>query len=115
MNLLLPLLLFSVAFMVPHSVIYGQVQVDEIAANSPAARAEIVVGDTILEVNGKQVNSVGDLQRYIQLNLGQGSTEVAATGRRRRDWRCRENGLADGGPPELSFLAGDTDGRAGVH
>ena len=74
MNLLLPLLLFSVAFMVPHSVIYGQVQVDEIAANSPAARAEIVVGDTILEVNGKQVNSVGDLQRYIQLNLGQAIT-----------------------------------------
>ncbi len=74
MNLLLPLLLFSVAFMVPHSVIYGQVQVDEIAANSPAARAEIVAGDTILEVNGKQVNSVGDLQRYIQLNLGQAIT-----------------------------------------
>ena len=71
MNLLLPLLLFSVAFMVPHSVVYGQVQVEEIAANSPAARAEIFAEDTILEVNGNQVNSVGDLQRHIQLNLGQ--------------------------------------------
>ena len=71
MNLLLPLLLFSVAFMVPHNVIYGQVQVDEVAANSPADRAGIVTGDTILEVNGKQVNNIGDLQRQIQLNLGQ--------------------------------------------
>ncbi len=71
MNLLLPLLLFSVAFMVPHNIVYGQVQVDEVAANSPAARAGIVAGDSILEINGKQVNSVGDVQRGIQLNLGQ--------------------------------------------
>ena len=71
MNLLLPLLLFSVAFMVPHNIVYGQVQVDEVAANSPAARAGIVAGDSILEINGKPVNSVGDVQRGIQLNLGQ--------------------------------------------
>ena len=71
MNLLLPLLLFSVAFMVPHNIVYGQVQVDEVAANSPAARAGIAAGDSILEINGKQVNSVGDVQRGIQLNLGQ--------------------------------------------
>ncbi len=71
MNLLLPLLLFSVAFMVPHNVVYGQVQVDEVAANSPAARAGLVAGDTILEVNGKPVNNIGDLQRNIQLKLGQ--------------------------------------------
>ncbi|MEE9366364.1 MAG: M50 family metallopeptidase [Dehalococcoidales bacterium] len=71
MNLLLPLLLFSVAFMVPHNIVYGQVQVDEVAENSPAARAGIVTGDTILEVNGQEVNNIGDLQRNIQLNLGQ--------------------------------------------
>jgi regulator of sigma E protease len=71
MNLLLPLLLFSVAFMVPHNVVYGQVQVDKVAANSPAARASIVAGDNILEVNGQAVNNVGDLQRQVQLNLGQ--------------------------------------------
>ncbi len=71
MNLLLPLLLFSVAFMVPHNVIYGQVQVDEVAANSPAARTGIVAGDTILEVNGNQVGNTGDVQRHIQLKMGQ--------------------------------------------
>jgi len=71
MNLLLPLLLFSVAFMVPHDVVHGKVQVDEVSANSPAVRAGIVSGDTILEVNGQKVNNVSDLQRVIQLNLGQ--------------------------------------------
>ena len=71
MNLLLPLLLFSVAFMVPHNIVYGQVQVDEVAANSPAARAGIVSGDSILEINGNEVNNIGDVQRHIQLNLGQ--------------------------------------------
>ncbi len=71
MNLLLPLLLFSVAFMVPHNVVYGQVEVDSVAANSPADRTGIVAGDTILEVNGHTIDNTGDLQRNIQLNLGQ--------------------------------------------
>jgi regulator of sigma E protease len=70
MNFLLPLLLFSVAFMVPHDVVSGQVLVEEVASDSPAARAGIVPGDIILSVEGKPVYSVGDLQRYIQLNLG---------------------------------------------
>jgi len=71
MNLLLPLLLFSVAFMVPHNVVYGQVQVDEVAAGSPAARAGIAAGDTIFEIDGNKVNNIGDVQRQIQLKLGQ--------------------------------------------
>jgi regulator of sigma E protease len=71
MNLLLPLLLFSVAFMVPHNVVYGQVEVIEVAENSPAAGTSIVAGDTILEINGNQVGNTGDVQRNIQLNLGQ--------------------------------------------
>ena len=70
MNFLLPLLLFSVAFMVPHNAVSGQVLVEEVAPASPAARAGIESGDILLEVNGKSVHSVGDLQRYIQLKLG---------------------------------------------
>jgi len=70
MNFLLPLLLFSIAFMVPHEVVSGQVLVEEVAPASPAARAGIESGDVILEVNGNSVRSVSDLQRYIQLNLG---------------------------------------------
>ena len=70
MNFLLPLFLFSIAFMVPHNLAIGQVTVTEVASNSPAIRAGIKPGDTILNVDEKTVNSSGDLHRYIQLNLG---------------------------------------------
>jgi len=70
MNLLLPLLLFSIAFMIPHSLVIGQVMIEEVAPDSPAARAGIEPGDTFLSVNEKPVNNIGDLHRYIQLNLG---------------------------------------------
>ncbi len=70
MNLLLPLLLFSIAFMVPHDLVTGQVLVEEVVPNSPAARAGIEPGDIVLQVNGKPVNHNGELHRYIQLNLG---------------------------------------------
>jgi len=74
MNFLLPLLLFSIAFMVPHDVVIGQVLVEEVAPNSPAARAGIESGDVILSVNENPVHNIGDLHRYIQLNLGKETT-----------------------------------------
>ncbi|MFC1934023.1 RIP metalloprotease [Chloroflexota bacterium] len=70
MNLLLPLLLFSIAFMVPHNLVIGQVTVEEVALDTPAARAGIRPGDIILSVNEKPVSNNGDLYRYIQRNLG---------------------------------------------
>jgi len=70
MNALLPLLLFSIAFMVPHNLVTGQVVVEEVALNSPAARAGIEAGDVIVSINDKPVHNIGDLHRYIHLNLG---------------------------------------------
>ncbi len=70
MNLLAPLALFTIAFMIPHDVVIGQVMVEEVAPNSPAATAGIEDGDTILSINDRPVKNTGDLQRYIQLNLG---------------------------------------------
>ncbi|MBI3040048.1 MAG: site-2 protease family protein [Chloroflexi bacterium] len=70
MNFLLPLLLFAIAFMIPFNLVVGQVIAEEVAPGSPAARAGIRPGDTILSVNDKPVDNNGDLQRYIQLNLG---------------------------------------------
>ena len=69
-NIILPLLLFSIAFMVPHNVVEGQVIITDIAPNSPAATAGIESGDTLLSINGKPIRNIGDLHRYIQLNLG---------------------------------------------
>ena len=70
MNLLLPLLLFSIAFMVPHNMYIGQAMVQEVSPDSPAARAGIRPGDTILSINEKPVDNNVDASRYIQLNLG---------------------------------------------
>ncbi len=74
MNALLPVLLFSIAFMVPHNVAISQVQVQEVKPGSPAEQAGLRPGDTILQVGGRPVRNLGDLQRYIQLNLGRSTT-----------------------------------------
>jgi len=78
MNALMPLLLFSIAFMVPHNMVIAEVVVQEVATNSPAAMAGIDSGDTILSVNEHPVHSIGDLHRYIQLNLGKEATLVVS-------------------------------------
>jgi len=70
MNALLPLLLFSIAFMVPHNVVIGEIFVEEVAPNSPAAVAGIEAGDTIISINDKMLNNTLDLSRYLHLNLG---------------------------------------------
>ena len=70
MNLLLPLLLFSIAFMLPHDLVSEPVVVEEVASNSPAARAGIEPGDTIISINEKQIPNLSELHRSIQLNLG---------------------------------------------
>ena len=70
MNLLLPFVLLSVAYMIPHNVVTGQVTVEEVASGSPAEMAGIRPGDVLLSVDGKPLNSTGDLARHVQLNLG---------------------------------------------
>jgi len=70
MNIILPLLLFSIAFMVPHDVVYGEVIITEVVPGSPAATAGIEPGDTLVSMDGKPIDNIGDLQRYTQLNLG---------------------------------------------
>jgi len=70
MNFLLPLLLLSIALMVPHDVVIGQVLVEEVLPNSPAAMAGIQPEDAIISANGKMLNNTIDLSREIQLNLG---------------------------------------------
>ena len=70
MNLLLPFLLFSIAFMVPHTAVAEPVVIREVAPGSPAAAAGIQSGDTIISINRKPLDNTGDLSRYIQLNIG---------------------------------------------
>lgn len=70
LNLLLPFVLMSVAYMVPHNIIDGNVVIEEVAPGSPAEAAGIKAGDTVVSSNNQPVRSLGDLARSIQLNLG---------------------------------------------
>ncbi|MBN1693400.1 MAG: site-2 protease family protein [Dehalococcoidales bacterium] len=70
MNLILPFILMSVAYMVPHDIVKEEVVVQEVALESPAELAGIRAGDIILSANGKPVESRAVLSREIQMNLG---------------------------------------------
>ncbi len=70
MNFILPFLLLTTAFMIPHDIVTGNVTVAEVVSNSPAETAGIVAGDNILEINGKPINNTADVSRYIQMYLG---------------------------------------------
>ena len=70
MNALLPLLLFSIAFMVPHNSVVGQVIVQEVTPNSSVAKAGLQSGDIIISIDGRKLNNTLDLNRYIYMNLG---------------------------------------------
>jgi regulator of sigma E protease len=70
MNILLPILLLSISFMIPHDMLLEKVQVEEVASGSPAQIAGIEPGDTILAINDHTIRNRGDVGYFIQLNLG---------------------------------------------
>ncbi len=70
MNILLPILLFSISFMIPHNTILEKVQVQEVAPGSPAQMAGIEPGDTILAINGHTIRNRSDVGYFIRLYLG---------------------------------------------
>jgi regulator of sigma E protease len=70
MNILLPILLLSASFMIPHDMVLEKVQVEEVASGSPAQIAGIEPGDTILAINDHTIRNRGDVGYFIQLNLG---------------------------------------------
>ncbi len=88
MNAILPLLLFSISFMVPRQIDVGRVIViQEIEATSPGVEIDTQPGDMLLDmssstaaliqpddeflsINGNEIRNVGDLRYQLQLNLG---------------------------------------------
>ncbi|MCX5992602.1 MAG: M50 family metallopeptidase [Chloroflexi bacterium] len=76
LNILLPIVLFTISFMIPHDVTVEQVLIKEVAAGSPAQAAGIEAGDRIVEINGHKVKNRGDLSYQIQLNLGNDTAMV---------------------------------------
>ena len=70
MNAILPIALFSIMFMVPHSVTAGDVVVKGVAPDSPAAAAGVREEDIIMEAGGHRIENPSDLTRVINLNVG---------------------------------------------
>jgi regulator of sigma E protease len=71
MNAILPIVLLSIAFMVPTQVVVGDVVIDQVSADSPAAEAGIVPGDTVISINGNSIQNIGDVIYDIHLKMGE--------------------------------------------
>ena len=70
MNAILPLAIFTVLLMLPHSVVEAQVVIADVRAGSPAAEAQLQPDDTVLRANGKTIENHQSLTREINLNGG---------------------------------------------
>ena len=70
MNALLPLLIFTIMFMLPQETESGRLTITNVAPGSAAAEAGILPDDVLLEANGKPVESRLALTREINLNGG---------------------------------------------
>lgn len=86
MNLLTPIVIFTVIFMTPQDTVIGDARIGAVAPGSPAEAAGLRGGDVIVKVGGKTIDNHVDLQQEILLRLG-AKTEfevkkaVAITGR----------------------------------
>lgn len=70
MNILLPIVLVSLSFMIPHDMAMEKVQVQQVAIGSPAEIAGVKPGDTILAIDNRPVKNRGDVGYFIGLNMG---------------------------------------------
>lgn len=90
MNLVVAIVLMTVGFMVPRDRSLSMAQITDVAANSPAARAQVdgvmrdgskaqqglQPGDMVLEVEGRDVKNTSELVYANRLNLGETQTWV---------------------------------------
>lgn len=70
-NAILPILLFTIYFMVPQQVPVGLAQITHVSPDTPAAAAGLQANDIIMSIDGDKVNSLNDAANFIQLHQGQ--------------------------------------------
>jgi regulator of sigma E protease len=70
LNVVLAIVLFMVALMVPKEIADGGAKIVEVIPDSPAAHAGLQPGDEILEVNGRSVDNTGDAVYITRLSQG---------------------------------------------
>jgi len=71
MNFVLPVVLFAIYFMLPHDVPRGPAIITTVASGAPAAKAGLLQGDEILEINGERIKNHEDAGREIRLRMGE--------------------------------------------
>ena len=70
-NLIFPIIVFAVMFALPHDVPSGKVVITAVAPDSPAEQAGLTSGDTVVAVNGNELDTHGDLMQEVMSSLGE--------------------------------------------
>ena len=70
-NLVFPIIVFAVMFALPHDVPSGRVVITAVAPDSPAEQAGLTSGDTVVAVNGNELDTHGDLMQEVMSSLGE--------------------------------------------
>jgi regulator of sigma E protease len=70
MNIILPIFLFTISYVIPHDIIQEKVLIDEVSPGSPAQVAGFEPGDTILKIDNRDIVNRFDVHYLIHLNLG---------------------------------------------
>ncbi len=65
MNLILPIIIFTIILTLPHDTLVGTVTISGVAPNSPAEVSGLRQGDAILEVNSLKISNHMDLVKEI--------------------------------------------------
>ncbi len=80
MNVFLAIAIFTGLLMVPRDLTVGTVVIEEVAPNSPAARAGLAPGDRVLVSGNEEIDSIGELASSISRHLGKELTLVVERG-----------------------------------
>ena len=70
MNAILPIIIFTILFMIPQDKITGNILVTQVSPKSPAELSGIKSGDIILRSDGKEVDNLQDLVKQINFDAG---------------------------------------------
>ena len=83
MNFIVGIVLYAVIFFNIGEPVPGQILIDQVAPNSPAAEAQLQEGDYITAVNGEKLKDIYELKALVDANRG---NEIEITVLRQEDF-----------------------------
>ena len=70
MNIMVPIVVFTVLFLIPQDTVIGDAMITGVDAGSPAQEAGLRAGDIIVQVDGERVENHMELANKIMVRLG---------------------------------------------